>query len=217
MQGPEFSERCPNRGIISLLSVFTQCSTSFQSRSSIWFVDSQKSQNVIHLVFQSKPLKRSQLFLSLHVSCKRICPTPRANYSLFQDFFHCDLIFWRKHPPESGASSIVFILRRWQRALCCVWGRRNQTPFGPSSRPAQSSRSAPMGTHCSWYPFVWRFRPVLIIRPPRIQPNQYPLSFFILFFSSLWEGRWAFPQLTVTGTLETSTERHALLILKGSN
>lgn len=72
-------------------------------------------------MFQSKPLSWSQLFPCLHVSCKRICPTLRANYSLFQDFyFYYDLFFCYSNNPKMVPFFflIVLILCRWQRVLC---------------------------------------------------------------------------------------------------
>lgn len=184
----------------------------------------KKGLNVIHFVFQSKPLSRSQLFLSLPVSCKRICPTPRANYSLFQDFvfFTMTYFFLRKHL----AKTVPFRL-----CLFCAHDRELSVEFQEAETKhhlvwalAQLSPRSPQ----RWEQTVHRihlfgvcnkvFRPMLIIQPPRIQLYQYPLSFIFHFvFSSLWEGRWTFPQTLVTVTLETSTERHALLILKGSN
>lgn len=123
-------------------SAFIQSSSSFQNRSSIWFVDSRKSLNVIHWVFQSKPLSRSQLFPSPHVS---------------RGFYSRNFLLWPIFCGNNEKKLCLFdcvYFAQMTKSSLLRHSKRNQTPFGPTSRPAQSWKSGAMGTNRSWNPFI---------------------------------------------------------------
>lgn len=156
-----------------------------------------------------------------------VSPLPRflqENFSnsesqlwLIPGIFHYDLFFWRT-PLTSIYKRCLFdfiyfdnnttLLSFGQKKPNTIWSE-----FSPSS-------SAAVGTNCSRCPimlaFATMFPPRVISQRPRIQPNQYPISFILHFVFSGGAGE-HFPQRIVTVMLETSTESLALLILKGSN
>lgn len=189
IQGPECGHlgilvSCgPKSGIISLLSgsVFTQ--SSFENRSSIGFDAPQKILNVIHLVFQSKPLSWSQLFLCLHVSCKRNCPTPRANYSLFQDFLYYDLFFWRKHPQNGPFFNCSHFAPMTEGSLLSLTKKPNTiwSELSPSSVLEVRSNGNKLFMVCN------------NVNYPTFPIDIHFLSFFILFSAHYWRAGKHFP------------------------
>lgn len=151
---------------------------------------------MIHLVFWSKTFSTSKLFLSLHVSCERICPTPRANYSSSQDFFFllCPIFLYANTtPPKKWCLFPLCLSRPTTESSLLSLGEKKPnaiwSEFSPRLGPPSLQRweQTVPGAHLFWR-LQRCFRPVLIIRRTRVQPNRYPLSFISHFvFSSLWE------------------------------